>query len=307
MNIDTGMIGLILAICAIILHFAARTSKKESDVVLIKSVIERQIETGEKLLEQTTQLLKRVEEKFSTSQHLSSELPIVVTRQWEFLEKTFHNRFEKHSISRRIVSKHIEKNANILLDSGSTIDLVTFELIESEMKNINVISNNIYAAMHLIGQKQIEFTLLPGTFNDRFAATYSDEANSLISNQSFNYIIIAATAIRFDTGIMVHLNDNSNLDFKKAALNKFQRSRNTKLIIAVDGTKLFEDTSKHQGVMDENTWKEIISKEYSRIFVVTSSLRPSVTSGLVNKYNEELGKFRQIGVTIDVDGDATCS
>lgn len=300
MVIDSGLIGLVLAVCAIILHFSSRVSKKEVIVDSIKIKFDAQIQKSEELIEQTNLLLKKADESFSKPTHLSSELPIVVTRQWEFLEKTFHHRFQKHSISRRIVSKYIEQNANILLDSGSTIDLITFELIESEKKNINVLSNNIYAAMHLVGQREVEFTLLPGTFSDRYAATYSEEANNLISNQSFNYIIIAATAIRYDLGIMVHMKDSNNLDFKKAALAKFQRSRNTKLIIAVDGTKFVEDISRHQPVINKESWKELLVKESSRICIVTSTLRPGVRQELEQKYHRELNKFKQIAVEIDV-------
>ena len=68
---------------------------------------------------------------------LSLDIPMSTTtslNSWKFLEKIFRNRFEKYNISKYIVSKYIINNHNILLDSGSTIDLVTSELIKSEKK-----------------------------------------------------------------------------------------------------------------------------------------------------------------------------
>ena len=89
--------------------------------------------------------------------------------------------------------------------------------------------------MHLVGQKEIEFNLLEGMFSDLHAATYSNKANDIIADKDFNLIIIAATAISVEAGIMVGVDDDGNANFKKAALDNFQLSKSAKLIIAVDG------------------------------------------------------------------------
>lgn len=50
---------------------------------------------------------------------------------------------------------------------------------------------------------------------------------------------------------MVHKNDSENLNFKRSALRNFDRSINTKLIIAVDATKFIEDKEEHRGILKE--------------------------------------------------------
>lgn len=240
-----GFLGMTFALIAIVLHFAGRRAREERSMALIREGIERFNKKSEEMLDTAKQIVQSYKDA-SFSQHLRPELSIFVTRQWAFVEKTFHNRFEKHSICRRIVTKHISENAAVLLDSGSTIDLITFELLSSPDENIRVLSNNIFAAMHLIGTKRITFRLLPGVFNDRFAATYSDDSNSLIMNHDFSVIILAATAFKYNNGIMVHKGDRENTDFKACALRNFDRSSSTKLIIAIDATKIFQDIDKHQ-------------------------------------------------------------
>jgi len=222
-----------------------------------------------------------------------------MTTNWKFLEKIFYNRSEKHNISKYIVSKYIINNHNILLDSGSTIDLITLELIKSEKKDITITSNNIFAAMHLVGQKKIEFNLLEGMFSDLHAATYSKKANDIIADKDFNFIIIAATAISVEAGIMVGVDDDGNADFKKAALDNFQQSTNAKLIIAVDGTKFFKDTTMHRGVLNIEDWKIFINKYKDRICIITSPLRPSVENSNKNKYEKEISRFAAVNQGAD--------
>lgn len=300
-----GLIGVIIGIAAIILHFSGRISKKEREMEIIRHEMDRINKTTDEMLTKAKEILDKSKE-LSNSHDLRPELSIFVTRQWDFVVKTFHNRFEKHSICRRIVTGHIKDGTNILLDSGSTIDLITFELLTSNKNNVNVLSNNVFAAMHLIGVKKIEFRLLSGIFNDRYAATYSDDANTQVTSQAFNVIIMATSAINFKSGIMVHKNDNENLNFKRAALRNFERSTNTKLIIAVDATKFIEDKEDHCGILEESEWASIILKHAPRIYIVTSPLRPEVVSLKKAEFDQQISKFKAARVNIDCYSQVEC-
>lgn len=298
MNLD---LGTILGAIAIILFLADKTFKKEREVDNIKSQMEKILEKCDEYLNQAKEIIKNSKE-LAISHHLRPELSIFVTKQWEFVEKTFHNRFEKHSICRRIVMNFINSDTNILLDSGSTVDLITFELLTSDKSNINVLSNNVFAAMHLIGERRISFRLLSGLFNDRYAATYSDEAISQIQLQDFSIIILAATAINFRSGIMVYKGDEENLKFKKTALNKFRKSMGTKLIIAVDATKFTNSEEKDicTEVLPENEWTSLRDRLSSRIIIVTSHMRPETDVSKRAEFDREIESFKAVGIAIDL-------
>lgn len=301
MTIDiVAVIGLFLSICAIILFFWERTSRRERDVDLIKSKMDLIVDQIERTLEDQREFARKAKE-LSYSHHLRPELSIFVTKQWDFVEKTFHNRFEKHSICRRIVTNHLSTDASLLLDSGSTVDLLTFELLSSDKNEVNILSNNVFAAMHLVGDKSISFRLLPGLFNDRFAATYSSEALGQILAQDFSAIILATTATSFTAGVMVHNGDKENLAFKKAVLDNFTNSRNTRLIIAADATKFTADKNGHKGVLDEDEWANMISDNASRIVLVTSAPRPEVRDVDRAAFVREISSFRASGVWVDSD------
>jgi hypothetical protein len=192
----------------------------------------------------------------------------------------------------------------VLLDSGSTTDLVTQELLEGPANNVHVRSNNIFAAMHLVGTKAIDFYLYAGRFSDHFAAVYSKEALAQISNQSdFDLFILAATTFRFDSGIMVHMDDSENDDFKREALIAFERSlaspSPSQLLIAVDPSKFLVPTNYHKGVVEERKWKDIISKAKNRMIIVTSPLPGGLSANHRALITREIEKFKSAGIRVD--------
>ena len=236
----------------------------------------------------------------SYAHHLRPELSILVSKQWEFVEKTFYNRFAKHGICRRTVSNHINSNTNLLLDSGSTLDLVTFELLTSSKENMNIASNNVFAAMHLIGERRISCRLLSGLFNDRYAATYSKEAFGQIQNQDFSIIILATTALSFESGTMVDHDDADTLNFKRAVLGNFGRSVNSKLIIAADASKFLGDREAHVAVLPAGEWAAVVAKQASRICLVTSSLRAEIDPMKRAEFDRQIELFQKARIMVDI-------
>jgi DeoR/GlpR family transcriptional regulator of sugar metabolism len=271
----------------------------EKKIAVIKASLSGFTGKSGKLLENSEKVLRKAE-LFSLAHH-RPELTAYLVSQWEFIIKTLSNRYEKQDICRRIVENYISNKSIILLDSGSSVDRVTYELLSSDLKGVNVYTNNVFAALHLVGERRVKLHLLSGVFSDRFAAVYSEESIIRIEGLSINVFILAATAIRFKTGIMVNKEDNENLKFKRAALHAFARVGDESiLIIAVDGTKFLEPTEKHQGVFNEKEWSELISKYKHRIKLVTSPLRRDVEHDLQVQFNKEISDFEKAGVHIDI-------
>lgn len=153
--------------------------------------------------------------------------------------------------------------------------------------------------MHLVGTCAVPFDLLPGRFSDIYAAVYSPEANRQIDQMGFNLFILAATAIRFESGIMVHIGDDDNYEFKRTALMRFVRTPESKLLIAVDPSKFFEPIDKHRGVVSPKEWSDILSKTASRIVIVTSP--PSTDFDIQNLtfLQKEIANFRRVKIQVD--------
>lgn len=302
MDIGTilGVISFLVAITALILIFVFRDFRRSQIVSAIESRLDTFNHDARELLSHASEIIKEVRDIRSASQSLRPDLSIfLVAKQWRFIEKIFRYRTEKHSVAKTIATKYVDDNMNLLLDSGSTTDLVTYELLKSGVTGINIYSNNVFAAMHLVGIKEIPFHLFQGLFSERFAAVYSDEANNRIDSLGVSLFILAATSLRFDTGIMVHKDDPANYDFKRKALMVFRRASESKLLIAVDASKFFEPIDNHRGVFTSGEWMDMIKTAASRIFVITSP--PALDFDPIQHaaVNTEIAKFVQAGVQVD--------
>lgn len=302
LNLETilSLLGLFIGSSAFIATFLLHAVRSERQRTLIEANLQNFNKNSDKILENSRKILQQANQLSDDAHRLRPELSTYLAHQWEFIEKTFHNRFEKHDICRRIVEKRIESNNSILLDSGSSVDLVTYELLTSGLEDVHVYSNNVFAAIHLVGTKKITFNMFGGVFSDKFAATYSPASNNRIRELPIKAFIIAATAFRFDSGIMVNKKDKDNADFKKAALEAFKRSKTSRLVIAVDATKFIEPTEDHQPVVTREEWSELISSHSSRIIIVTTSMRSNIDHDVVVEFEQEIKKFKDVGVQVDM-------
>jgi len=308
MEIDMSFASLILAIIAIILIFVFR--RVDSERIVDNSIIKFKSQT-EPLIQEFRNLVN--EAKNVTTPQSSDFRPDIgsYSTQWRFLEKVFHNRYEKHSICRKIVKKYISDKDVILLDSGSTVDLVTYELLNfPEGQSVCIYSNNVFASLHLVETNMITFHLLSGTLSERFAAVYSKESTIEVEEKySFTVIILAAVAIRVKKGIMVNSDDDGNKLFKHAALSSFKKSRigDCKLLIAVDSTKMITPLSDSEGndtmqtVMDESEWEELLKTRKEDIILVTSPIPDSDTISPEQEVliKREIESFKSKGIYID--------
>jgi hypothetical protein len=295
-----GLISVVFAIVAIILVFVFRDIDRNNIMKGIEFRIDNFNKSADKLLNNTSDIIKEVQVVQANSQQLSPDLSIFLANQWRFIEKIFHYRYEKNNIAEMIVKKHIQKGEIVLLDSGSTTDLVTSELLRKPIKDVQIHSNNIFAAMHLAGVKEIPFFLFPGRFNDRFAAVYSDAANNSVDQLGFSLFILATTAFTFEIGITVHNGDNSNYEFKrKALLTFFEKQEQSKLVIAIDASKFFEPMNGHRGIVSVDEWNRIKLEAADRIVIVTSKCSPDFSETQCFNVEQQIMKFRNAGIHVD--------
>lgn len=300
-----GVLALVISLIALVVHFVERSAIREAKMERLQAGIEQFRESADRMLENSKMLLNTWDQ-ISAGQLMAPDLGTLLANQWEFVVKTFQNRYQKHDICRRIVARYVPANGTLLLDSGSSVDLVTFELLHRHSGDLNVFSNNLFAAMHLIGTKVVTFHLLGGRFSNRFAATYSDESTAKIADLGINVFMLAATALRFDRGIMVHRGDNDNRSFKASVLRAFAGQPQTTLIIAVDHTKFIQPTDNHQTVVDEIEWTQICTDHASRIVLVTTLPPEAMQSAERDAILEQINLFKDAGVTVDLgrNGDS---
>ena len=71
------------------------------------------------------------------------------------------------------------------------------------------------------------------------------------------------------------------------------------MIIAADANKFIEEKDGHIGLLQENEWAAMISKYASRIFIVTSSLRPEVEPVKRAEFEQQIDLFRTAQINID--------
>ncbi len=296
-----GIFGAVFGIIALVLVFVFRDRDRGLALNKIETRLEAFNQRAADILDRTSTTMKEMQGIRSASQQLRPEFSFFFATQWRFIEKVYRFRFEKHSISRKIASKYITGDMRILLDSGSTIDLVTAELLTKPVANIHIYSNNVFAAMHLAGTRRVTFHLFQGRFSERFAAVFADEANNRIDQLPIDLFIMAATALRFEKGIMVHMDDPDNFQFKKRVLEVFTRTPNSKLLIAADASKFSEPIDNHRGIVTPEEWSVIIEKEASRIVVITSPSAPDFTPNQRSWADQEIEKFRNAGIEVDID------
>ena len=294
-----SVLALLLGVIAIVLFFSDRTARDNRQMDSINHRF-TQVETRVRELLQTSEATLNEARSLAQRPQSAPELTTYLAHQWDFIEKTFHNRFQKHQICRRIVNNHLGDHQILLLDSGSTVDLVTYEMRELGQNRLIVHTNNVFAAIHLVGhQGNPKLKILAGDFSHVFAASYSDEANASLHDLEATLYILAATAFSFEDGIMADATDHGNHDFKNAALRSFKRDASKRLIVAVDGEKFVRPRHGHSSVIPADEWQQLLHDRSTDIVIVTSQLPADANNTQRAGLEGELQKFRNAHVTVD--------
>ncbi len=247
----------------------------------------------------------KLQELAIKSSSIRPDLGLYLTSQWRFVEKIFHYRFEKSLIAKKLVMSHIADGTSLLLDSGSTTDLITSELLLQKKPNVQVHSNNVFAAMHLVGTSLVTFRLLPGLFNEKFAAVYSEDADRQIEHLPVNLYVLAAVRFSSLDGLMVAVDDEENQRFKSCALRAFSRNKASRLVVAVDASKFVEDRSGYVGAVPQAEWQAILRRESRRIAIVTNPAPRTFTDQQRLAFEREVSLFEGAGIVVDAHSIGT--
>jgi DeoR/GlpR family transcriptional regulator of sugar metabolism len=256
--------------------------------------------SAKELLTNSETLMREIQDIRSAVQEVRPNFTTFITNQWRVFDRMSRYRHQKLKICQQIVGKHLQPGDNILLDSGSTVDQVTAELISRPVSNISIYSNNILAAAHLTGTSLIRFTLFQGEFFQRSWAVYSQEANQRMDQFGISVVIIAAAVFRANSGVMVREKEEGNYLFKRRALEIFRQKEESRLIIAIDASKFYENTNNHRSVFTQTEWKSLLTKAATRVTLVTSSVPRDATRPNRNSFEEQIAQLRGEKVNVVV-------
>jgi DeoR/GlpR family transcriptional regulator of sugar metabolism len=297
--IAISVLGVFLGLTSIVLHFNRRDSDREASVRAITATINDYTKTAKGILEKAEAQIDTMEKAISTARVLRPDLPALIAAQWEFVNKLSLYRSEKQRIAQEIVDAFVDDHMTIVLDSGSTTDLVTSALATCGKRDIEVHSNNVFAALHLVGARHVRFWLLPGQFSDRYAAVYSGEANQRLETLPARLFVMAASSLSSKHGIMVDPSDERNAVFKRAVLEKFAgRAPDARLVIAVDASKFSPSKSHTRAVVDDTGWEDLLARFCNQITVVTCAPPRTFSQSMIESYEQETEAFRRQGVRV---------
>jgi DeoR/GlpR family transcriptional regulator of sugar metabolism len=205
-----------------------------------------------------------------------------LTREAEFWERFSIQRADKILIARRIATKYVRDGDTVFVDSGTTVDQIPYMLRQQGTKT-TVFTNNLLAAISVVPQAEDEVaqcSLLPGRIDARYGATYNiGNVEEPVRQISANKIVLAATAISFEEGPMVHVKDYQNLCFKRALVQRaLADATNVSLVIGVDWTKFVQSHNQRgsagrelNAVLESQEWRAARS---SSGFVLITTMPP---------------------------------
>ena len=289
-----------IVICSLVLGVIAVVGGAIKWAAVTSARLKMLTQRLEEMLQQLRENQPFVSDDFTDST-AGPDLQVYLTSQWRFIAKVFRYRSEKSLICKKIVRNHISDESSVLLDSGSTPDQVTAEILRTD-KSARVVSNNVFAAVHLAGTNKVDFDLLPGRFDERYAAVYSPQAIEQIRNGAFTLYILASARLRIDEGIMVLKEDFNNQQFKLEVMRKFAQEKCTRLVIAVDASKFCRGLERYMPIFDDQSeWKRIVASEGKRITVVTNPIVDYRPEEIV-RINQEITRIRCAGINVDDKG-----
>ncbi len=252
------------------------------------------------MLVQAEAIVREMQEARSSSQQLRPDFTTFVSNQWRIFDRMAQYRYEKSLICRSIATDHIRSGDTVLLDSGSTTDQVTAELVAKGVSNVSLYSNNVLAALHLTGTSSLRYYLLGGQFFERSWAVYSEESSRRIDQLGVTVIVLAAAAFRMADGIMFRNGEEGNQAFKKSALDCFRDHPETRLVLAIDSSKFSTSVNGHKSALHKMAWTQLIQSSAARIDIVTSEIPKDVTDAQRAAIHRELDKCRNAGLRVHV-------
>ena len=231
---------------------------------------------------------------------ITNEYTCNMNSNWSFIANTNKNRKQRLVLCDYVVKNILEENDKVLfLDSGSTVDAIPVSLINNNKnRNVTIYSNSISAAILVSRTNALNFHLIGGCLNGRYAATYTIENNySVYSDKSYDAFILSTTCIRAHTGLYADRDDEQNRETKRFFLQLFTNNRkkenqHPKLIIVASPEKFIKDVDLHCPIQEEKEWKQLCRQKGAHIHLVTC-LPPKNASYLLD-FTQKIEQFKKL-------------
>ena len=135
---------------------------------------------------------------------------------------------EQKEIIAKKIAEMIEDNDTIMLNSGTTTQLV-FRAIPGHL-NLNIVTNSISIALEGTANPNFNIILLGGQINPKFQFTYGDDAIRQLKSYTADKLILSVDGIDADNGFSTYYDKESEID--RIMLNQSGVS-----IVAADNSK----------------------------------------------------------------------
>jgi DeoR/GlpR family transcriptional regulator of sugar metabolism len=173
---------------------------------------------------------------------------------------------EKRKLA-KAVKKIIHPGRSLFISGGSTMEIVAKEL--SDMSALCAITNNIHAAFHLYGNRDIELLMPGGKVRHHNGGLVGHEANEFISKFQPDYLLTGIGAIS-DEGLLL------DYDYDEATLMNRMFKNAREVVLVTDASK-FEKTAIAQvGTLEDVS------------YLITDKKPPEEINNLIAMHNVSL-------------------
>lgn len=287
-----AVISILIAI-AIFFYSSHRTLTKNTQLSnKMSEEISRIIKINQGLNDSTDNVLLELNKMNMVGKIPAVDFISVLMHQWDFFAKLIRNRAQKAAIATFISQNMIKDKDIIALDSGSTTDLIPRYLI---YKDVSIYTNNTFAVVNVSGITGMKIFQLPGYLDSNYAATYSIQAEDIISNTPIDTVIIATRSLSIKDGLRVSKNDEKNKSFKRVLLNH-QFAKN--FIIAVDSTKFRPEKEDETGVLNQQEWQAFLQKNKDKLVIVTNKPNDDSDYKVKSWFADEKSAFENVGIEV---------
>lgn len=147
-----------------------------------------------------------------------------------FMERVLKNKKEKEKIAKKAI-EHIYDGDFIALSGGSTTFQLTLQLIESDIKDVTILTNSINIAAKLIEKKGFHVIVAGGPVREKSYECVGESVIETVSRYNIGKFFVGVNGISVKEGISM-----SNIDEASVARAMIKRSLST--IVIADHTKI---------------------------------------------------------------------
>lgn len=173
---------------------------------------------------------------------------------------------EKRKLAKAVLNI-IRPGRSMFISGGSTMEIVAKEL--ADLSALCVITNNIHAAFHLYGNREIELMMPGGKVRHHNGGLVGHAANGFVSKFQPDYLLTGIGAIS-EEGLLL------DYDYEEAMLMNQMLKNAREVILVTDGTK-FEKTA----IAQVGNLKDVT-------YLVTDKAPPEKINKLILEHNVSL-------------------